>query len=98
VKENPIIFTLAKLMFLTGLSFIIGFRKTFSFFFQWHKLKGSIAFFTGIIVLLSGHPIIGVIIEFVGFYLLFSSFLPTALQYITSYIPFFNVVKNRSVV
>lgn len=85
-------------MFLAGLSFIIGFTKTFSFFFQWHKLKGTFAFFTGIIILLAGHPIIGVLIELVGFYLLFRSFLPTAFQYMTSYLPFFGAVKNRSVV
>lgn len=85
-------------MFLTGLSFLIGFMKIFSFFFQWHKLKGSIAFFSGIIVLLLGHPIVGVTIELVGFYLLFRGFLPTVLQYVTSFVPFFGAVKSRSVV
>lgn len=85
-------------MFLAGLSFIIGFFKTFSFFFQVNRLKGSIAFFAGILVLLLGHPIVGVIIELVGFYMLFKGFLPTALQYLTSYVPFFSLVKNRSVV
>lgn len=85
-------------MFLAGLCFIIGFLKTFSFFFQWHKLKGSLAFFTGIIVLLAGHPIIGVTIELVGFYLLFKSFAPTVFDYIANYVPFFRIVKNRSVV
>lgn len=85
-------------MFLAGLSFIIGFMKTFSFFFQWQKLKGTIAFFSGIFILLAGHPIVGVIIEFVGFYLLFRSFLPTAFQYLTSFVPFFGVVKNQSIV
>ena len=85
-------------MFLAGLSFIIGFMKTLSFFFQWHRLKGSIAFFTGIIILLAGHPIIGVVIEFMGFYLLFRSFLPTAFLYITSFVPFFGSSKNQSIV
>lgn len=80
-------------MFLSGLCFIIGFIKTLSFFFQWNKLKGSLAFFTGIFVLLAGHPIIGVMIELVGFYLLFKSFLPTVFGYITSFIPFSSVVK-----
>ena len=85
-------------MFLAGLSFIIGFMKTLSFFFQRQKLKGSVAFFAGIMILLAGHPIIGVIIEFIGFYLLFRSFLPTAFQYITSFVPFFGAVKNQSIV
>lgn len=85
-------------MFLAGLCFIIGFFKTFSFFFQWNKLKGSLAFFTGIIVLLAGHPIIGVVIELVGFYLLFKGFVPTAFSYVTSFVPFFGVVKSRSIV
>lgn len=85
-------------MFLAGICFLIGFKKTFSFFFQMEKMKGTLAFFTGIIILFSGHPIIGIMIELVGFYLLFRSFLPTAFQYITSFIPFFGVVKSRSVV
>lgn len=85
-------------MFLAGLSFIIGFKKILSFFFQWHKIKGTIAFFSGIFILLAGHPIIGVIIEFIGFYLLFRSFLPTAFQYITSFVPFFGMTKNQSIV
>lgn len=91
-------YPLIKLMFLAGLCFIIGFMKTFSFFFQRSKLKGTGAFFTGIFTLLAGHPIIGVIIEMVGFYLLFRGFVPTAFQYITSFIPFFGAARSRSIV
>lgn len=87
-------------MFIAGLFFVIGFKKTFQFFLQWHRMKGTCAFFVGIFVLLLGHPIIGALIELVGFYLLFSSFVPTAFQYLTSYIPFFGLVSRstRSVV
>lgn len=84
-------------MFLAGLSFLIGFMKIFSFFFQRNKMKGTIAFFSGIFILLAGHPFVGVIIEFIGFYLLFAGFLPSALLYITSFLPFFGS-KNQSIV
>lgn len=84
---------IGNLMFLAGLTFIMGFRKVLSFFFRLERLKGSVAFFIGILILLLGHPLIGVAIELVGFYLLFKSYVPTVMQYI----PFMSTV-SRSVV
>ncbi len=50
---------------------IIGFERTFRFFFQRYKLKGTALFFGGISLVLIGWPVIGMIIEFYGFFLLF---------------------------
>ena len=57
--------------FLAGLAFVIGLERTFRFFFQWHKAKGSAAFFGGIIVVLMGWPLVGMIVEMYGFVVLF---------------------------
>ncbi|KAF4528979.1 hypothetical protein B566_EDAN017357, partial [Ephemera danica] len=36
-------------------------NRTFRFFFQRHKVRGSVAFFGGIIVVLLGWPLIGML-------------------------------------
>lgn len=71
-----------QILFLCGLACVIGLDRTFRFFFQKHKLKGSIAFFGGIIVVLVGFPLIGMIIESYGFFLLFSGFFPAAINFL----------------
>lgn len=86
-------------MFIAGLFFIIGFQKTFIFFIQSQRRKGTAVFFVGIFALLMGHPIIGALTELAGLYYIFRGFIPTAFQYITSYVPFFgSVTRNRSIV
>ena len=60
-----------QILFLSGLAFVIGLERTFRFFFQWHKAKGSIAFFGGILVVLLGYPLIGMLVETYGFVVLF---------------------------
>lgn len=87
-----------KILFLTGLTFIIGPKRTFFFFVQWDKMKGTFAFFTGIFIVLSGHPVIGVAVEAVGFYLLFKSFIPKAFDYIVKFVPFLGYARHTSIV
>merc|ERR1711988_1974937 len=70
------------ILFLSGLAFIIGLERTFRFFFQYHKIKGSTAFFGGIFVVLFGYPLIGMIIEAYGFIVLFSGFFPVAINFL----------------
>ena len=60
-----------QILFLSGLALVIGLERTFKFFFQWQKAKGSTAFFGGIVVVLLGYPIIGMIVEIYGFVVLF---------------------------
>lgn len=50
---------------------IIGFERTVRFFFQRYKIKGTLLFFGGFIIVLVGWPAVGMIIEFYGFFLLF---------------------------
>jgi len=73
---------IGNILFLCGLAFVIGLERTFRFFFQRHKLKGSGAFFGGILVVLFGWPLIGMLIEIYGFVVLFSGFFPFAINFI----------------
>lgn len=73
---------IGNILFITGLTFVIGLERTFRFFFQKHKLKGTSFFFGGIFVVLIGWPVVGMIVEMYGFFLLFSGFLPVAVNFL----------------
>lgn len=60
-----------QILFVSGLSFVIGLERTFRFFFQRHKVKATSFFLGGVFVVLIGWPIIGVVLEIYGFFLLF---------------------------
>lgn len=60
-----------QILFICGLACIIGLERTFRFFVQRKKIKSSLAFFGGIIIVLMGYPLIGMVIESYGFFLLF---------------------------
>ena len=82
-----------QILFLSGLAFVIGLERTFRFFFQYHKIKGSSAFFGGIVVVLLGYPLIGMIIEAYGFIVLFSGFFPVAVNFLRR-IPVIGTILN----
>lgn len=62
---------LFQILFLAGLALVVGLERTFRFFFQKHKLRGSAAFFGGIFVVLIGWPLVGMCVEIYGFVVLF---------------------------
>ena len=62
---------LVQVLFVAGIVFIIGMERTYRFFFLSHKLKGTALFLGGIALVLIGWPIIGIIVEFYGAFLLF---------------------------
>ncbi|CAL4189351.1 unnamed protein product, partial [Meganyctiphanes norvegica] len=70
------------ILFLAGVAFVVGMERSFLFFFQRHKWKGSGAFFGGIITVLLGFPLIGMCIEVYGFVVLFSGFFPVAINFL----------------
>ena len=65
------IFIPFQILFISGLALVIGLERTFRFFFQKHKLKGSAFFLGGVIVVLLGWPVVGMLVEIYGFILLF---------------------------
>lgn len=73
---------IGNILFISGLACVIGLERTFRFFFQWHKAKGSTAFFGGILVVLFGYPLIGMLVEMYGFIVLFSGFFPVAINFL----------------
>ncbi|RXN22893.1 dynein assembly factor axonemal [Labeo rohita] len=62
---------IGNILFVAGLSFVIGLERTFRFFFQRHKMKATGFFLGGVFVVLIGWPIVGVVLEVYGFFLLF---------------------------
>ncbi|XP_021098062.1 vesicle transport protein GOT1A isoform X4 [Heterocephalus glaber] len=69
---DSVLLAFGNLLFLTGLSFIIGLRRTFSFFFQRHKLKATSFFLGGVALVLLRWPFLGMLLETYGFFSLFN--------------------------
>ena len=84
---------IGNILFLSGLACVIGLERTFRFFFQWHKAKGSGAFFGGILIVLLGWPLIGMCVELYGFIVLFSGFFPVAVNFLRR-IPVIGTILN----
>ncbi|KAL4828366.1 hypothetical protein H8958_011624 [Nasalis larvatus] len=79
---DSVLLAFGNLLFLTGLSFIIGLRKTFRFFFQRHKLKGTSFFLGGVVVVLLRWPLLGMFLETYGFFSLFKGFFPVVFGFL----------------
>ena len=56
-----------QILFLSGVVMIIGAMKTFKFFFQKRKAKGTACFLGGICLVLYGWAMIGILVEGFGF-------------------------------
>ena len=68
--------THAQILFLSGLTLIIGPHKTFYFFARKQKLRGTVCFIGGILLVFFKWPFVGVIVETFGFLNLFGCVLP----------------------
>ncbi|OCH92485.1 Got1-domain-containing protein [Obba rivulosa] len=73
---------LGNLLFLSGLTLIIGPQKTFYFFARKQKLRGTICFIGGILLVFLKWPFVGVIVETFGFLNLFGDFFPVVLTFL----------------
>jgi hypothetical protein len=70
-----------QILFLIGLTLIIGLEKTIAFFSRRQKLKGTAAFALGIFLILFRWPLTGFLIELYGLFILFGDFLVTIGQF-----------------
>ncbi|XP_064794338.1 vesicle transport protein GOT1B-like [Oncorhynchus masou masou] len=84
---------IGNILFVAGLSFVIGLERTFRFFFQKHKMKATSFFLGGVLIVLIGWPIVGVVLEVYGFFLLFRGFFPAAVGFIRR-IPYLGSLLN----
>ena len=60
-----------QILFISGLTFIIGPQKTFYFFARKQKIRGTVCFFGGVLLVFFKRPFIGMIVETFGFLNLF---------------------------
>ncbi|NXP53338.1 GOT1A protein, partial [Heliornis fulica] len=81
---DSVLLAFGNILFLSGLVFIIGFRRTFTFFFQRPKMKGTSFFLGGVLTVLMRWPLLGMLLEAYGFILLFRSFFPVAFGFLGS--------------
>ncbi|KAF5123787.1 Protein transport protein GOT1 [Metarhizium anisopliae] len=65
------------ILFLIGLTIIIGPQKTLLFFARKQKAKGTAAFFAGLTMILMRWTFIGFLVEAYGIVILFGDFLGT---------------------
>ncbi|KAI1796498.1 Got1-domain-containing protein [Ganoderma leucocontextum] len=73
---------LGNILFLSGVTLIIGPSKTFYFFARKQKLRGTVCFIGGILLVFCKWPFIGVIVETFGFLNLFGDFFPVILTFL----------------
>ncbi len=76
-RRSPLTICGHQILFLVGLTLIIGLQKTAVFFARRQKLKGTAAFMAGISLILLRWPVIGFGIELYGILILFGDFFST---------------------
>ncbi|XP_021233129.1 vesicle transport protein GOT1A [Numida meleagris] len=94
---DSVLLAFGNILFLSGLVFIIGFRRTFTFFFQRQKMKGTSFFLGGVLIVLMRWPLLGMLLEAYGFITLFRSFFPVAFGFLGSLvnIPFLSKLLEK---
>ncbi|KAK2754109.1 got1 family protein [Colletotrichum kahawae] len=91
--------TRPQILFLIGLTIIIGPQKTLLFFARKQKAKGTAAFFGGLALILLRWPLIGFCVELYGIMVLFGDFLGTIAAFarnIPVIGPYIGVAVDRS--
>jgi len=84
---------LGNILFVSGLTLIIGPQKTFYFFARKQKLRGTVCFIGGILLVFFKRPFIGMLIETFGFLNLFGDFFPVVITFLRQ-LPFIGTVLS----
>ncbi|KAF2072838.1 hypothetical protein CYY_005849 [Polysphondylium violaceum] len=89
---------IGNLLFLSGVVLILGVQKTTKFFLQKKKIKGTICFFLGILILiLTRWTFIGLGIETFGFINLFGDAFPIVISVLRK-LPIIGTILNHPTV
>ena len=88
---------LGNILFLAGITLTIGPPATLRFFTRRKHYRGSACFLGGSALVIAGWTLLGLLLELYGFWLLFSGFFPTVLQYARR-IPYLSQLLNLPVV
>ncbi|XP_048353010.1 vesicle transport protein GOT1A [Sphaerodactylus townsendi] len=94
---DSVLLAFGNILFLSGLAIIIGLKRTFGFFFQRQKLKGTSFFLGGILIVLLRWPVLGMVLETYGFINLFRNFFPIVFGFLASLvnIPFLSKLFQK---
>mmetsp|Transcript_12756 Transcript_12756/g.16765 ORF Transcript_12756/g.16765 Transcript_12756/m.16765 type:complete len:139 (+) Transcript_12756:102-518(+) len=68
------------LLFLSGIAMTIGLSYTVRFFARKDRIRGTVVFFAGIVLVFVGWAKIGMILQIFGFINLFGQFFPIVVQ------------------
>ena len=74
--------TVRQVLFLIGLYFFIGITGIIKFFTKKGKIQGSGVYFVGLVLIVLQFTFIGTIVQLVGLFIIFRSFLPDFYDYI----------------
>lgn len=84
---------IGNILFLAGLLLVIGMQRSVFFFLRKGKIRGSLAFFGGILLVFLKWPVIGMGLELFGFINLFGDFFPVVLGFLRK-LPVIGTVLN----
>lgn len=82
-------------LFIAGLTLIIGLQKTFFFFARPQKARGSLCFAIGVFLILLKYSFIGFAIECFGILALFGDFFGVIISFLRS-LPVIGTLLNNS--
>ncbi len=88
---------IGNILFLVGLCFSIGWRRALNLFTRRDRIRGTVCFVLGIVLVLCHWGLIGMIIEGFGFLNLFGNFLPTVIA-VGRQIPGFGTVLDLPII
>lgn len=92
---NRTFLLIANIFFLGGIYFFVGFSSTVGFFMKKGKRRGSALYFSGILLILLHFSLIGSLLQGIGVFLMFKSFIPACLDTIR-FIPGVEmIIRNR---
>ncbi|KAI9220667.1 vesicle transport protein [Blastocladiella britannica] len=73
---------IGNVLFLAGVTMLIGITKTVAFFARKNKLRGTVCFLAGVILVFMRWPKIGMLVEMFGFVNLFGDFFPVVISFL----------------